>query len=181
MKNNLDRSKYKRFILALKNNDKNRISMIIKKYPNFHNYIGNYGDLIQTIIFHNKKFLEYAFKCGLSPDAGMKRPLQTLLQQAASDGDLKTVRLAINYGADINKKNIEGETALGYACSWGQFKVVKILVKTGVDVNEIEKSRDSFCSTALDACLRYPRIKKYLLKNGAKTYKELKAKKIARK
>lgn len=164
---------YNNFIFALKNNDKNTVLKILQGNPKFHNYVGEYGDLIQTITFNNKNLLKYAFKCGLSPDAGCKRTFQTFLQQGAASGNLKAVKLAIKYGANVDRKNIDGETAIGYACSWGQFEAVKFLIKAGAKINEIEKSPDGYCTTALDVCKKYPRIEKYLRKKGAKFYKEL--------
>jgi hypothetical protein len=169
---------YSEFINALKYNDRGCLLKILKENPKFHNYVGEDGDLIEVTLLYNKKLLGYVFRCGLNPDVGQKKPLQTFLQNSIAEGNMKYVKLAIKHGADIERKNIHGETALGYACNWGKYKIVRYLIKMGAKINEIEKSSDGFCTTALDAALDvshgYPKIVKYLRSKGARTYQELK-------
>ena len=58
------------------------------------------------------------------------------LQQAAKDGDLKTVRDLINKGANINQRTDGGRsTALHFAASNDQIETVKELIKKGADPN----------------------------------------------
>jgi hypothetical protein len=116
--------------------------------------------------------LEAAFAAGLSPDAGSTA--RTFLQNAAANGDVPTVALCIKYGADLEKRNSRGETALGYACSWGHLPVVRLLVHAGANVNALEHDpEDDFRNTALDCCARHPDIGAFLHSVGAKRAAEL--------
>ena len=58
---------------------------------------------------------------------------------AATDGDLESMRLLIDHGADLNARNESNELPLGYACSYGQWEAAKLLVERGADVNGIER------------------------------------------
>ncbi len=63
----------------------------------------------------------------------------TPLMHAASDGDLATMRLLLDHGADPNARNGHNEVPLGYACSYGQWDAAKLLVERGADVNGVER------------------------------------------
>ena len=92
---------------------------------------------------------------------------------AAAGLDLLEAALCIKYGADIERRNVHGETALGYACSWG-LPVVQLLVAAGVDVNAVEHEPDDGCrNTALDCCSSHQEIAAYLRGVGAKHVGEL--------
>lgn len=122
--------------------------------------------------------LETAFTAGLSPDAGQgDEETQTFLQAAAADGDRHMVDLALRFGAQVDKRNHRGETALGYACSWGHFPVVKLLVEAGAEINALETDpEDGISTTALDACTSASstaEIGEYLRSLGAKKAHEL--------
>ncbi len=97
------------------------------------------------------------------------------LQRAAADGDVPAVALCIKYGADLEKRSSDGETALGYACSWGHLPVVRLLVEAGADVNALEHDpEDYFQNTALDCCGDHPEISEFLRSVGAKRAAEMK-------
>ncbi|MBK7998471.1 MAG: ankyrin repeat domain-containing protein [Verrucomicrobia bacterium] len=73
--------------------------------------------------------------------------------------------------ADVERRNRDGETALGYAASWGSIDTVRLLVEAGADVNAIEE-RGCY-STALVPLARLTRIttaeiREFLREHGPK-------------
>ena len=61
------------------------------------------------------------------------------------------MRLLINAGADVNARNEENETPLGFACAWEQWQAAKLLIDCGADVNAIEDGRTTFLDWATTA------------------------------
>ena len=62
----------------------------------------------------------------------------TPLLHAAMEGDLESMRMLLDHGADPNARNGRNELPLGYACSYGHWEAAKLLVERGADVNGIE-------------------------------------------
>jgi len=50
-------------------------------------------------------------------------------------GNLNIVKLLVDNGADINKKNKYGDTPLTISCEKGNFDIIKYLVEKGADIN----------------------------------------------
>lgn len=57
------------------------------------------------------------------------------LLEAASNGSLQDVRIALLEGADVNAKTDEGVTALMYACANGDLEIVQTLLENNADPN----------------------------------------------
>jgi ankyrin repeat protein len=57
------------------------------------------------------------------------------LIEAATKGDLPTVKRLIAWGADVNARNIRRETALMFASRNGSKKIVQLLIAKEADVN----------------------------------------------
>ena len=166
---------YRRLKVALACRDKAALADLVRSHPEAHDGCDRRRTLVEMIAAAGLDLLEAAFAAGMSPDAGQGADTrQTFLQQAAADGDVTTVALCIKYGADIERRNVHGETALGYACSWGHLPVVQLLVAAGVDVNAVEhEAEDGWRNTALDCCAGHPEIAAYLRAVGAKHVGEL--------
>lgn len=170
---------YRHFVEAAERRDRETILKIIREHPEIHNLEGVDGDLV-SIIGHNcPELFSAAFKAGLHPDSGSENPLQTPLQVVIANDDLKTVRLFLEYGADVERRNVNGETSLGFAAAWASLEMVKLLVDAGAQVNAIEHGPEGFYDTALNAAIgrdpadgRQP-IADFLRSKGAKTYNEL--------
>lgn len=69
----------------------------------------------------------------------------TALLWAAAYGQMPTVRLLLEHGADPNVLGRDGETALMLSACGGHFEIVRLLVLAGVNVN----LTDHFGNTAL--------------------------------
>ncbi len=57
------------------------------------------------------------------------------LIQAAENGDLTEVEKLLEAGADVNKQNNDGETALFFAAEHGYVEIAEKLIEEGADVN----------------------------------------------
>lgn len=79
------------------------------------------------------------------------------------DEDEAMVRTFFENGAEINKQNQFGETALNIACELKKPKIVSVLIEFGADLNMISKSG----LTCLDYCRCLPCVK-ILVKELAK-------------
>jgi hypothetical protein len=170
---------YLQFVRAAEAKDADTVIRLIREHLDLHNFEGDDGTLLDVLRYNCPEVFPAAFAAGLSPDAGPHAPNQTLLQRAVCDSDLELIRLCLRHGADVERRNCEGETALGYAASWGSLDAVRLIVEAGADVNAIEGRLEDCYSTALDSTCSSdpaydrPQIRDYLRKHGAKRYSEL--------
>ena len=164
---------YRLFVHAAEAKDVDALTRIIRSHKELHHYVGDDGSLLDVIGYNCPELFEASFEAGLHPDSGPQEPSQTFLQHVAAESDVELVRLALRYGAVVERRNCAGETALGYAASWGSLEVVRALVEAGVDVNAVEGKHEGQLSTALDSAFRRPEIRRYLVEHGAKSFAEL--------
>ena len=165
---------YWRFYKAARRGDADTVVRLLESNPELQSFDGQAGTVLEILDHHAPELLEPAFRAGLSPNAQPPSRCQTLLQQAACNGDVDRIRLLIRYGADLEKRNDVGEVALGYACSWEQLEAVKILVEAGANVNCVEADPETgYRNTPLDCAHRYAEIAAYLRSKGAKYLEEL--------
>jgi len=57
----------------------------------------------------------------------------TPLHRAAEENHLEMVRFLIKYGADVNAKTNNGQTALHRTARWGNLEVLQALLDSGAD------------------------------------------------
>lgn len=164
---------YSQFVAAAEARDLDTLVRIIREHPELHDYEGDDGSLLDVLRYNCREHIEAAFQAGLSPDCGAKEQHETFLQHVAANDKAELVRLALRYGADIERRNIEKETALGYAAAWASLDVVRILVEAGADLNAVEGTQEDQYSTALDAAYNRPEIADYLRRHGAKKWSDL--------
>ena len=89
-----------------------------------------------------------------------------LLHDAIARRDAERVKLFLGLGANVNSKDVEGDTPLHQAVERNDLKVAEILLQNGANIN----ARDKVGRTPLhDAASHgYPEIAKFLLQYGAK-------------
>ena len=85
-----------------------------------------------------RQWLAMLLALALLPSVGIvgaAAPIDKRLLEAASGGDLKTVKRLLQEGADINAKHQYGGPPLLEASEHGHVEVVKTLLARGADVN----------------------------------------------
>lgn len=68
---------------------------------------------------------------------------ETLLIDAARNGDVDVVEALLKQGANVNQGNKKGETPLILAAAYGHVEVVDVLIKQGANVNQGNKKGDT--------------------------------------
>jgi hypothetical protein len=166
---------YRRFRVALRDRDAAALQALVRQHPDAHADCDRRMPPIYPIAEAGPDLLRAAFEAGLSPDSdGSLGESQTFLQSRAAEGDLAAVALCVQFGADLERRNDRGETALGYACSWGHLEVVRALLDGGADINAVEVDpEDGYRNTALDSARSHAEITAYLRAAGAKRATEL--------
>ena len=83
-----------------------------------------------------------------------------------SSGLTDIVIALISAGADVNKKNSDGQTPLIMASIEGNIEIVRALIEAGADVNVMEKD-SKFTAVYLASCYGHTEVVKMLIKAGA--------------
>ncbi len=65
----------------------------------------------------------------------------TALTQCVLDGNLKSVKALVEFGANVNKKDGLGSTALHHAASEGYIDIVKFLLRCNADVRALNREQ----------------------------------------
>ena len=171
--------RYQQLVHAAESKNEEALTRLIREHPDLHDFEGEEGTLVDVIFWKCRELFGAAFKAGLSPDSGPTDSYQTLLQSAVCENEHDLIRLCLAHGANLERRNVDGETALGYAASWGSIDTVRMLVETGAHVNAIEGTQPDQYSTALDSTCSdnpaydRPEIRAYLRSVGGKSYLEL--------
>jgi ankyrin repeat protein len=94
-----------------------------------------------------------------------KKEKNKALLEGCESGDYNKVRLALNFGADVNAKKYDGRTPLHWASRYNDIEIAKLLLKAGADVEAI----NDYGETPLHWASRYNRIEivGLLLEKGA--------------
>ncbi|MHC4648880.1 MAG: ankyrin repeat domain-containing protein, partial [Planctomycetota bacterium] len=87
------------------------------------------------------------------------------LIQAVKDGGLQTVQDLLTNGVEVNAKDYDGKTALGWAAYKGHTEIVKLLLDKGADVNA--KTNKGVTALMLAAEQNHVEITKLLLAKDA--------------
>jgi uncharacterized protein len=78
----------------------------------------------------------------------------SLLMEASFEGNLKTAKALLKYGARLNQQDSEGKTPLIYAAKEGWSHLVKFYLEEKADI----QLRDGKNQTALDYAIKYQHI-----------------------
>ena len=87
------------------------------------------------------------------------------LHQAAKAGDVTTLKAALDAGADVNRLDGKGWTALMHAVNKGNVLIVESLVEVGADVDV--QAPDGATALFMAAVLGHPKIVELLMKANA--------------
>jgi len=94
-----------------------------------------------------------------------KEDLPPPLFEAATEGDIPTLRKLIKSGSDIHQTLPDGTTLLMAAAENGHNDIVTELIKHGIDVNQ--RREDTFAAFLIACFLGHDDVVKTLAKNGA--------------
>ena len=89
----------------------------------------------------------------------------TALMKAAKFGHYESVKFLLENGAQINKKNRQGNSAIMFAVQYGHLDIMQMLLEKGADIND----KNILGFTPLLYALDYHQteIVEYLIENGA--------------
>lgn len=104
---------------------------------------------------------------GVDVNARNEGSRETALMTTAGGGNLETVRLLIERGADVNAKSVEGGTALLVAIEQHNEDVVDYLLAHGANANDKLSVEPGLTALCMAAQRGYLRILKALLDAGA--------------
>ncbi|MBV9494770.1 MAG: ankyrin repeat domain-containing protein [Acidobacteria bacterium] len=161
---------YREFCKAVKKKEAAAVVRILREHPELHPIEERDGSLLGILYRDAPELLETAFRAGLHPDSANVLTIPFVCHLAA-EGDVEVARLALRYGADVERRNDEGESALGYAVSWGNKAIVELLIEAGADVNGLEVAPDGIATPPLNACSD-PEIEALMLAHGARRSNE---------
>ncbi len=122
----------------LRRRNRKRLGRLLRK----HRYLLNSDNsmLVYRAVWQYQSMLPFILSRGVHPDCKMSPSDGTPLMHAAAAGDLKTMRLLLEHGANPNARNSRNELPLGFACSYEHWEAAKLLVEFGADINGIEST-----------------------------------------
>lgn len=115
----------------------------------------SYTPLASAAMWGHEDVVAVLLRNGARPRSGGKTAL------LLSD-DPAVVKLLLQAGAEVDARNLNGDTPLHYAASLGRMEVMPLLLKAGADVNALDRNGH----TALDNCK--PQACEILLEHGGK-------------
>lgn len=120
----------------LRRGDRKRLRRLLRG----HRYLLNSRNsiLVFRAVWQYQGMLAWLLAQGVHPDCKLYAGDATPLMHAAAEGELESMRLLLDHGADPNARNENNEVPLGYACSYQHWEAAKLLVERGADVNGIE-------------------------------------------
>ena len=121
----------------LRHGDRKRLGRLLRKHPYLLN--SQNSMLVHNAVWNHRGMLPWLLAQGVHPDCKEYPGDNTPLMQVAADGELESMRLLLDHGADPNARNGSNEVPLGFACSYEQWEAAELLVKRGADVNGIER------------------------------------------
>ena len=127
---------------------------------------------LHKAVFHSE-VLRFLLKKGIYKKEHLNEKEEygnTPLHFACEEGIVESVKLLIDFGANVNVENDQGLTPLDKACARGDVEIVKMLVKAGAKVNVPDHNGRILLH---DACRRgLLEIVKILVEAGADVNKQ---------
>jgi ankyrin repeat protein len=119
----------------LRRGDRKRLGRLLRRHP----YLLNSQNSMLVYRAECHSMLAWLLAQGVHPDCKMSPNEGTPLLHAAAEGELASMRLLLDHGADPDARNGRNEVPLGYACSYEQWEAAQLLVERGANVNGIER------------------------------------------
>lgn len=109
---------------------------LIKAKADFvHLRMDTLGAFEYAVMLGLEKSVMEMIKLGANPDVPFGWPGETLLHEAARQGDTTLLETLLKAGADLEIKNEYGATALVVASMAGQTQAIRLLLDAGADAN----------------------------------------------
>ena len=153
---------------AIKNGLTDRVETLVKKRANIM-YTKTEDEQTALMLASNEgrgEVMLMLVDMGYDRDMEYWDPLvQLALYKAVSNGYINSAKVLLDKGADINMKNLNGDTLLLKASNLGQTEMVKMFLEKGADVN----ARNHYGRTPIIDASSWGRtdIVSILLDNGA--------------
>jgi ankyrin repeat protein len=96
-------------------------------------------------------FLAILISVACSPSPATQDDLSNRLFRAASDGNVMETEHLLKAGANVNVREVEGETPLMYAATAGKTEVVNLLLDRGAEVEALSSNRETALARAVGA------------------------------
>jgi len=147
---------------ACRDNDLERVRVLLDAKANV-NFCGPILPLSMASRHNDLTIFRLLLDRGV--EANASDHFTTLLMAVAQQGTPEAVKLLLERGADVNGKNLIGDTALMHACISKRVDTAKLLIEHGADVNATGTTGRT---ALLDACYsRRPDLVAMLLEKGA--------------
>jgi len=96
---------------------------------------GNWSPLMMAARGGDILVLERILKAGANPDERTRKERTTALMMAAGAGQADSVRVLLENGANIHKKDRNGWTPLFYAAKSASFRCIQLCVEAGAKID----------------------------------------------
>jgi ankyrin repeat protein len=119
--------------------NRRRLRPLLRKHPELRTSPD--AMLIYAALWHHRAMLRWLLEHDVPADSGVNvDDGNTPLMHAASEGDVRAMKLLLAFGANPNAVNTNSENPLGYAATYEHPEAVKVLIAAGVDVNDTADS-----------------------------------------
>jgi len=141
-------------IYACKIGNDEIVQLLVDRGANVnYKYSGTYTPLEQACILGYDKIVKILLENGavIEPEVvkhsikDTKEDTKSTLIHACINGNSKSIEYLIQYGANVNEKNLAGETPLMSLCKCGHTNLIQYFIKNNANVND----KDNYGNTVL--------------------------------
>lgn len=105
-------------------------------------------DIISTIKDNNLKMLKAYLEAGKDANTFSRGGMTLLMRAVSNNCSTDLVKLLIEYGADVNTADNDGETAINIASYNGHLELIKVLISGGAIIKDKTAKNSPFNSVA---------------------------------
>jgi hypothetical protein len=152
--------------------NRRRLRGMLRKHPQLRTSPG--AKLIYAALWQNRGMLGWLLEQDVPPDSGTAADDgNTPLMHAASEGDIRSMKLLLKFGANPHAVNANSENPLGYAATYKHPEAIKVLIAAGVDVNDTTDSGPGVTQLDIAEVSGWTEVAATLRSLGGKRYVEL--------